>query len=1109
MKYLKIMGLFAAAMSLLLFAACGGGSGNNNNNKKNDPPPVSVSISIMPPTTLTMLVGESKTLNVTVTPQDTNFTVSVVPASGSGCEKSGNNAVTCTPTAADKYTVTVTADATKTATAQINVMEEEVEIDEGAGDITEITSEYGDIRIPISFTAVDDWTASITDYVSTSSAIRLSSVQDDCDVEPKSGGAGEHTINVTCAPNATGADRLADIVISTRDSEWSVTITQKPTPQGVVFTPGVFTTIQTALLTGINDSGQMAGGFANFSGGKGYLYNADASIEITHPATSDNPYANNVVSKINDNGQAAGAYQLSYMDPYQGFVYDDGVFHDFEDFPPAWNIAMGDFGINNSGHVVGTYTDGVTTSGFLKIGDLYTTIDYPGAAATYCTGINNNGLIVGFFADAAGKFSGFLYDAGNSGSEFTVISHPDGIDSGWVNGTTVYGINDSGMMAGYYLSKNGGSYGFLHDGNDFVKIIAHPDARVTGIGNTSTLVFDVNNSGQIVGSFFDDSGEHGFLLEQSNYSPPALSIAITITPTTLTMFVGETKTLNVITQNTDFTVSADPGSGCIKNGNNTVSCTPTAAGTYTVAVTATADATKKATVQVNVLEEEIEIIEIIEYSGVIKEIVHADRTESISVSFKSPDNWAAVSGNGDCSVTPASGAAGDDITVSVKCKPNDTGANRVINITISAGNAQLVVPVTQKATPKAIFTAFDFPAAEISGGPLAFNDSGQFLGYYIDYNAPNYPAYSFMYDTKTDNYIVIDPPGSTNSDTWGNNNSGQVIGYYFDSAGSQYAFLYDSKTGNYTVMNPPGSVGAWAEKINDSGQVVGNFGDSIGGYHGYLYDSKTGNYTVIDPPGSTDFVAGGITNSGQVFGSFGDSGDKEYGFLYDSNTGNYTVFDPPPGAAGFSVGYVNDSGQMTGDFWDSDDGEYGFLYDINTGNYTVIDPPGSTYSYVNDINNFGQVIGDFQDSEDREYGFLYDSKTGNYAVMAPPGSVGSSTWRIFDSGLVLGNFYDSDDRYYAYLYDIKTGNYAVMAPPGSTGSDIMNIRDDGQMVGYFIDSDDRRYGFLYDGDRFIEIAYPDETSTMPMRINNLGQILGGSWTDGGDSQWFVLEFEGL
>jgi protein-disulfide isomerase len=112
----KNAGFIAAIMSLMLFSACGG-NGNNNNSPL--PPPV-VSIYISPPTAK-VTVGDSKPF--TVTAQNTDFTLSVNPVSGSGCVKSGNNAVTCTPTAAGTYTITVTAaaDPSKKATAQITV----------------------------------------------------------------------------------------------------------------------------------------------------------------------------------------------------------------------------------------------------------------------------------------------------------------------------------------------------------------------------------------------------------------------------------------------------------------------------------------------------------------------------------------------------------------------------------------------------------------------------------------------------------------------------------------------------------------------------------------------------------------------------------------------------------------------------------------------------------------------------------------------------------------------------------------------------------------------------------------------------------------------------
>ena len=69
-----------------------------------------------------MRVGETRALQVTR--QNTNdFMVSVNPASGSGCEKNGANAVVCTPTAAGTYnvTVTATADTSKNGTAVLTV----------------------------------------------------------------------------------------------------------------------------------------------------------------------------------------------------------------------------------------------------------------------------------------------------------------------------------------------------------------------------------------------------------------------------------------------------------------------------------------------------------------------------------------------------------------------------------------------------------------------------------------------------------------------------------------------------------------------------------------------------------------------------------------------------------------------------------------------------------------------------------------------------------------------------------------------------------------------------------------------------------------------------
>jgi hypothetical protein len=130
MRIVKQTGFIFAAMFLMLFAACGGNGGNgsyfkNTNNTQG------VNISITQPAGVR--VGASTTLSVTRrnTP---DFTLSVDPPVGSGCVKSGNNAVTCTPTTAGTYTITVTAtaDTTKkantTLTVTVNVSGTEVKI---------------------------------------------------------------------------------------------------------------------------------------------------------------------------------------------------------------------------------------------------------------------------------------------------------------------------------------------------------------------------------------------------------------------------------------------------------------------------------------------------------------------------------------------------------------------------------------------------------------------------------------------------------------------------------------------------------------------------------------------------------------------------------------------------------------------------------------------------------------------------------------------------------------------------------------------------------------------------------------------------------------------
>ena len=107
-------------------------------------------------------------------------------------------------------------------------------------------------------------------------------------------------------------------------------------------------------------------------------------------------------------------------------------------------------GVNNSGQIVGGYSDGSTDYGFSLNGGIFTSFNYPGAYYTRANGVSNNGQIVGGYGDGSGNH-GFSRD---SGGVFSSIDYPGSYY------TWAHGVNNSGQIVGGYY--NGSVYrGFL------------------------------------------------------------------------------------------------------------------------------------------------------------------------------------------------------------------------------------------------------------------------------------------------------------------------------------------------------------------------------------------------------------------------------------------------------------------------------------------------------------------------------------------------------------------------------------------------------------------------------------------------------------------------
>ena len=192
----------------------------------------------------------------------------------------------------------------------------------------------------------------------------------------------------------------------------------------------------------------------------------------------------------------------------------------------------------------------VTLSASVALAQTYTTIDYPGAAATLLTGgPNPQGTSVGFYTDTAGVNHGFTL---NSGGVFTSFDPPGS------TGTTPNYIDPQGTIVGGYLDASGVSHGFLLSGGQYTTIDfpgaagtqltgRNPSGEITGFsctdpacvtppfqsftrsaqgvfngfnppGATSSTASTVNPAGAIVGSWVDSAGTtHGYVLYHGAY----------------------------------------------------------------------------------------------------------------------------------------------------------------------------------------------------------------------------------------------------------------------------------------------------------------------------------------------------------------------------------------------------------------------------------------------------------------------------------------------------------------------------------------------------------------------------------------------------------------
>lgn len=267
-------------------------------------------------------------------------------------------------------------------------------------------------------------------------------------------------------------------------------------------------------VTGINSVGQIVGSYQDGAGTHGFVDTRGLYTAINDPSGT-----NTYVQAINASGQIAGYYSGGDGRNH-AFIDTGGSFQTFDDPDAGASGNTYALGINDAGDIVGYYYDGSNYYGFLESGGSWSKIDDPLAAhngnvgGSNAYGINSAGQIAGVYRDSSQIFHGFV----DNGGSYITIDDPN---VGQFGSTYGAGLNDTGQGVGFYTQNGVGStHGFVDNAGSFTTL---DDPTAT----SGTSPAAINGSGQIVGTYFDANGPHGFVA----------------TPTTVTVASGATVVL--------------------------------------------------------------------------------------------------------------------------------------------------------------------------------------------------------------------------------------------------------------------------------------------------------------------------------------------------------------------------------------------------------------------------------------------------------------------------------------------------------------------------------------------------------------------------------------
>lgn len=216
------------------------------------------------------------------------------------------------------------------------------------------------------------------------------------------------------------------------------------------------------------------------------------------------------------------------------------------------------------------------------------------------------------------------------------------------------------------------------------------------------------------------------------------------------------------------------------------------------------------------------------------------------------------------------------------------------------------------------------------------------------------------------------------------------------------------------------------------------------------------------------------------------------------------TIDPPTSTGDRRAFGNNDAGDAAGSY--NDAGQHGFV--LTGATYTQIDYPGTTQgTTIRGLNNFGDLAGEYDDAGGVQHGFV---RIGNvYQTVDVPGASATSVRAINDAGRMAGFYIDGGGALRGFMSDDGIGFTTIDHPdPAAVGTIIGGINGAGVLSGAWLAAagspeSQPAHGFLYDAGVFTPFDLVGATSTLPINLNDAGQVVGEATLSDGTRVGFI------